>query len=64
MSKFIARLRELAGPVSKAIVATVAPLIVGFAAKYGLDLDVDAVALILVAIITGGSVYAKANTDG
>lgn len=48
-------------PYSKAIVAFIAPLVVGYVAKYGLETDVDQVVLIITAILTSAGVYAKAN---
>ncbi len=54
--------KEAAGRIAKAIVATVAPLIVGFGAKYGFDVDVNDVVIVLTALITGAGVYGKRNT--
>ncbi len=48
-------------PYSKAIIGFIAPLIVGFGLKYGFNVDVAEVNVILTAIITAVGVFAKAN---
>lgn len=51
--------------VRKAIAAALVPLVLGLCARYGLDVDVEVVELIVTAVITGGTVYAVPNeADG
>lgn len=48
-------------PYMKAVVAAVAPIVVGLGAKYGLELDVDNVVLVLLAVLTSAGVYSVPN---